>query len=82
MPAPQVAHGEVKCDAIQPCVKLGAAAERRQFHVGLDEGVLHDVGSVVGRAQHAQERIVQSILVLLDQTSEGGRIAGQSGRNE
>ena len=66
---------------LPPVTGLKAPATRTRLE-GLDEGVLHDVGCIVGRAQHAQERVVQPVLVLLDQTAERGRIAGQSGRNE
>ena len=72
--SPPVGNGHVEGDAVQPGVKRAVAPERVQLEERLDQRLLDDVAGVLGMADHVEDRIVQPVLILQDQLSEGLRL--------
>jgi hypothetical protein len=69
--APLVVDAEVHADAIDPGVEARVALELVEALVGLGEGVLHDVQSVLAIAEHADGERGDLSLITFDQHPEG-----------
>ena len=42
----------------------------------------YEIAGILGRSHHAQQGIIQSVLIQADQSAKGGRITSQGRRNE
>ena len=72
---PSLGGGHIEGNAVEPRVKGARALKRRQIQKSLHQSFLDDIAGVLHVADHIRDGIEKPVLILLDQISEGHRVA-------